>query len=308
MKTALKKILEPYGDIVRYKEPLSEHTSFHIGGRAEALVRPKNPLQMAGIYKLCRMRKISLHILGRGTNILVCDDGVKGVVLQPEWMSLERKGNEVVVSPFYPLARLIMESSGMGLSGLEPLVGIPGSVAGAVVMNAGGKYGQMADVVKSVRIITKDGRIKTVNKIRFAYRWSNLKERLITEVTLQLKPSTSAAVRSRIGEILREKKQSQPLSDWSAGCVFANPASHRVPMPSDAGRFVREHRSAGALIDRAGLKGLIVGGAKISPKHANFIVNTGQAKARDVIKLIDIVRKMVKKKFRINLGLEIETW
>ncbi|MEW6026399.1 MAG: UDP-N-acetylmuramate dehydrogenase [Planctomycetota bacterium] len=288
----LKKIFASYTNIVRYNEPMANHTSFHIGGPAEVFITPKNIAQLSGIYSLCCKKKIPLHILGRGTNLLVSDKGVRGVVLKPEWSRLERKGSKIIVSAAYPLARLVPESVKMGLSGLEPLVGIPGSVAGAVVMNAGGKYGQMADVIKSVKVITRGGRIKTVNKIRFAYRWSNLKGRLIGEVTLQLKSSTSGKVRSRINEVLNEKRQTQPLADWSAGCVFVNPA----------------RSSAGMLIDKAGLKGMTIGGAMVSPKHANFIVNTGKAKAVDVIKLIDIIKKTVKERFNINLQLEIEEW
>jgi len=296
MKLSLKKLFAPYKDIVRYNEPMSKHTSFHIGGRAEVFITPMDLSQLSQIYRLCCKKKISIHILGRGTNLLVGDKGVKGVVLKPEWINLERKGNTITVSAAYPLARLVQESAKMGLSGLEPLVGIPGSVGGAVVMNAGGKYGQMADIVKSVWVITKDGRIKTISKqgngIKFTYRWSNLKGRLVGEVTLQLKPATPAAVSSRIRAILNEKRQTQPLADWSAGCVFTNPARY----------------SAGALIDKAGLKGFSIGGAKISTKHANFIVNIGKAKAADVKKLIDIIRKTVLKKFGVNLELEIERW
>ncbi|MBI5778717.1 MAG: UDP-N-acetylmuramate dehydrogenase [Planctomycetes bacterium] len=292
MKLNLQKIFAPYKDIVRYNEPMSKHTSFHIGGRAEVFITPKNLSQLSQIYRLCCQKRIPIHILGRGTNLLVNDRGVKGVVLKPDWMNLERKGTKITVSPDYPLARLVQKSAKMGLSGLEPLVGIPGSVAGAVVMNAGGKYGQMADIVKSVKVIAKDGRIKTVNRIRFAYRWSNLKGRLIAEVTLQLKTVNSAMIRSRIRAILNEKRQTQPLADWSAGCVFTNPNNY----------------SAGALIDRAGLKGLSIGGAKISAKHANFIVNTGKAKAEDVVKLINIIKRTVHKKVGVNLELEIERW
>lgn len=286
------KIFAPYKNIIRYNEPLAKHTSFHIGGRAEVFITPRNLVQLSQIYRVCCQKKIPIHILGKGTNLLVSDRGVRGVVLKPDWMNRERKGNKIAVSPAYPLARLVQESVMMGLSGLEPLVGIPGSVGGAVVMNAGGKYGQIADVVKSVKVVTKDGRIKTVNRIRFAYRWSDLKGRLVSEVTLQLKPATPAAVSSRIRAILNEKRQTQPLADWSAGCVFTNPARY----------------SAGALIDKTGLKGMTIGGAKISTKHANFIVNTGEAKASDIAKLINIIKRTVRKKFGVNLQLEIEKW
>jgi len=295
MKVIPKKIFAAYKNIVRYNELMSKHTSFHIGGWADVFIRPGNLMQLSEIYRLCSTKKIPVCILGKGTNLLVSDRGIRGVVIKPEWRSLERQGNRITVSSAYPLARLVQESARLGLSGLEPLVGIPGSVGGAVVMNAGGKYGQMADLVKSVRIITKGGRIKTVKKgngIKFAYRCSNIKGKLVGDVTLQLNPSNSGMIRSRIDEILNEKKQTQPLADWSAGCVFANPSRY----------------SAGALIDKAGLKGLSLGGAKISPKHANFIVNTGKASARDVMNLANIIKRIIRKKFGVNLRLEIELW
>lgn len=294
MKSIFKNIFSPYKDIVRYNVPMSEYTSFHIGGPAEVFITPRNLSQLSDVYRLCRKKKIPMRILGKGTNLLVNDRGVPGVVLKLEWLGVERKGNQVTVSSAYPLARLVQDSAKMGLSGLESLVGIPGSVGGAVVMNAGGKYGQMADIVKSVRVIAKDGRIETVNRnrIRFAYRWSSLKGRLVGQVTLKLKPAKSPAVRSRIRAILSEKKQTQPLADWSAGCVFTNPARY----------------SAGALIDKSGLKGVRSGGAMVSLRHANFVVNTGRAKAADVKRLIDIIRKTVYNKFKVNLRLEIEIW
>src|SRR3989339_778025 len=138
MKLSLKKLFAPYKDIVRYNEAMAKHTSFHIGGRVEVFITPKNLSQLSQIYRLCCQKKIPIHILGRGTNLFVSDRGVKGVVLKSEWMNLDRKGNKITVSSAYPLSRLVQESAKMGLSGLEPLVGIPGSVGGAVVMNAGG--------------------------------------------------------------------------------------------------------------------------------------------------------------------------
>ncbi|MFH1230785.1 MAG: UDP-N-acetylmuramate dehydrogenase [Planctomycetota bacterium] len=311
--TSVKNIFAHCQDIVHYQEPLANHTSFGIGGRAEIFVTPKTLQQLREIYRLCHKKRIPIYILGKGTNLLVNDRGVKGVVLKSQWFNIERKGDErLIVSAAYPLPKLINDATKMGLSGLEPLVGIPGTLGGAVVMNAGGKWGQIADVIDSVNVINKDGRIKTLyarkGELQFDYRYSNLAPKgfggrkellsscrqniLVSEVVIRLKSSGTGAIRKRIKEILDEKKMTQPLNARSAGCVFRNQPCYSV----------------GALIDRAGLKGVSVGGAKVSTKHANFIVNDGNAKASDVMQLIKIIKKTIRKKFKVNLGLEIEVW
>jgi UDP-N-acetylmuramate dehydrogenase len=275
---------------------MSKHTTFHIGGRARVFITPKNLSQTQEIYRLCHRKKLPIYILGKGSNILVKDKGIKSVVIKPEWQTLKREGNKVTVSSAYPLSRLVNESAKMGLSGLEPLAGIPGTVGGAVVMNAGGKYGQIADVIESVQVINKNGMTKTFRaskgELYFDYRYSNLRNKLVSEVSIKLKLSTPEKVRRCIKEILTEKKRTQPLNAWSAGCVFKNQPCYSV----------------GALIDQAGLKGTACGGAKVSTKHANFIVNTGNAKAKDVLGLIDIIKRTVCEKFKVNLKLEIERW
>ena len=297
MLTRAKKIFGSYQDIVRYQEPLARYTSFHIGGPAEIFITPKTLTQTQSVYRLCCRHHIPLLILGKGTNLLINDRGVRGVVLKSQWFNIERKGDErLIVSAAYPLPKLINDAAKMGLSGLEPLAGIPGTLGGAVMMNAGGKWGQIADVIESVSVINQDGRIKTFHalkgELQFDYRYSNLRNRLISEAVIRLKSSNTGSIRKRIKEILDEKKKTQPLNARSAGCVFKNQPCYGV----------------GALIDRAGLKGMNVGGAKVSIKHANFIVNDRNAKASDVMKLIKIIKKTIRKKFKVNLELEIEIW
>jgi UDP-N-acetylmuramate dehydrogenase len=297
MLTSVKNIFAHYHNIVHYQETLARHTSFHIGGPAEIFITPENIEQIKSLYRLCCREHIPLFILGRGTNLLVNDRGVKGVVLKSQWVNIDRKGDErLIVSAAYPLPKLINDAVKMGLSGLEPLVGIPGTLGGAVMMNAGGKWGQIADVIEAVNVINKDGRIKTLyarkGELQFDYRYSNLKNRLISEAIIKLKSSDSQRIRKRINEILAEKKKMQPLNDWSAGCVFRNQPCYSV----------------GALIDRAGLKGVSIGGAKVSTKHANFIVNAKNATASDVMNLIKMIKKTIRKKFKVNLNLEIEIW
>jgi UDP-N-acetylmuramate dehydrogenase len=292
-----ENIFAPYQNFISYYEPLAKHTSFHIGGPAEIFITPKTIEQIRSLYRLCHRRRIPLKILGRGTNLLVNDRGVNNVVLNPQWFNIKRKGDErLIISAAYPLSKLINDTVKMGLSGLEPLVGIPGTMGGAVIMNAGGKYGQIADIIESVDIVDKAGRIKTLyahkDELQFDYRYSNLKGKLISQTLIRLKSSNKSLIQKRIKEILNEKKRTQPLNAWSAGCIFKNQPCYSV----------------GALIDRAGLKGVRVGGAEISAEHANFIVNNKNATANDVIQLINLVKKVVHKKFKIKPELEIELW
>jgi UDP-N-acetylmuramate dehydrogenase len=296
MLATLKKLLAPYRDIVEYREPLKGFTSFRLGGPAAACIAPKTIAQLQDIYELLNRNNVPIFILGKGSNLLVRDKGVKGVVLRAESRGFKTIGNELVVSAGYPLQSLVIDTMRLGLSGLEPLVGIPGTIGGAVRMNAGGKYGDISRIVESVWIVDKKGKIESLakaeNELQFAYRSSNLQGKLISDVIIKLASSDAEKVNSRIREILDEKRVTQPLDEWSAGCVFKNPPN----------------QSAGALIDQAGLKGHTSGGAQVSAKHANFIVNTGTATSKDVLKLISLIKKRVKRKFNIELELEIEIW
>jgi UDP-N-acetylmuramate dehydrogenase len=294
MLARLKRLLSPYADIIKYKEPLNRHTTFKIGGIAPVYINPRTINETQDVYALLNKNKIPLHFIGLGSNILIKDKALKGVVLKSANRGVKAIGPDLIVSAGYPLQRLVSDASNMGLSGLEPLVGIPGTVGGATIMNAGGKYGDFSRLIQSVWTIDADGKIKDYAKeeLPFGYRTSGLRGQLVSDVIIRLEPSDSGRVRQRAKEILDEKRAAQPLSDWSAGCVFKNPANH----------------SAGALIDHSGLKGKSIGGAQVSTKHANFIINTGEAKAGDVLKLINLIKRTVKRRFNIDLELEIEIW
>ncbi|MBI4713088.1 MAG: UDP-N-acetylmuramate dehydrogenase [Planctomycetes bacterium] len=290
-----KQLFRQFSQITAFNEPLKRHTTFSIGGPARVFIKPRSLAETQSVYKFCKSEGIPVYILGAGSNILINDKGINGVVIKQAGLIISRKNTIIKVSAAYPLMRLVKRAIDAGLSGLEPLAGIPGSVGGAVMMNAGGKYGEIGQVIKSVSVVNRKGETETwqKDKLKFGYRISNLNKAIIGEVVLQLKRRKTQLVKNLVSAILAEKCQTQPLRDRSAGCVFKNPASGP---------------SAGALIDRAGLKGLAIGGAMVSHNHANFIVNTGNAKAGDVIALIDRIKEFVFKVSGIRLELEIEIW
>jgi UDP-N-acetylmuramate dehydrogenase len=301
--TDVKKLFEPYHEIARYNEPMSKHTSFGIGGPAEVFISPTDIDQLKEIYGLCRENKLPIHILGNGTNLLVSDEGVKGIVIRPHLTGLNISGKSIEVEAGYSLSHLINKCISAGLQGLEGLVGIPGSVGGAVAMNAGGKYGNISDYLTSVITLNRFGEESLIDKskLTFGYRTSSLKgKNVILSANFRLNGATPDELKNRFQKILEEKNQSQPLADKSAGCVFKNPEQS----PAEAGTNV----GAGALIDKSGLKGYSIGGAKVSEKHANYIINTGNATSKDIINLINHIQETVKAKFNIALEPEIEIW
>ncbi|MFA5794166.1 MAG: UDP-N-acetylmuramate dehydrogenase [Candidatus Brocadiia bacterium] len=282
--------------LVRFSEPMNLQTTLRVGGPAEVFIVPQTMFQLRAAYNICLDNNIPVRILGEGSNLLVSDKGVKGVVIKITNRELERKGTIVNVGAGYPLPVLIARTVRMGLSGLETLAGIPGNLGGAVAMNAGGKYGNIGPLVKSVLALDKNGQAARLNNrdLWFGYRTSNIlrKGYIAYLITLQLKKEPAKKIISRLTGIMKDKRSGQPLAAWSAGCVFKNPAG----------------KSAGALIDQAGLKGKAVGGAMVSAKHANFIVNTGKARAADIQRLINLVKKTIYNKYRIKLELEIQNW
>lgn len=287
--------VEQFGPIARSGEPLSVHTTFRIGGPAELFVVPRTVEELREVIAECCRRGVPLHVLGRGSNLLVADEGVRGVVVSTRRLDcFERRGAVVVAQAGAFLPQLVHEAAGWGLSGLEPLVGIPGTVGGALVMNAGGRHGTIAPLVRRVTVVQPDGVLRHLGheQVRFAHRTSNLRGLVIAEAELELVPDEPRAIRRRCEAILAEKKRSQPMSERSAGCVFRNPSG----------------ASAGALIDLARLKSFRIGGARVSTKHANFIINDGAACARDVLQLMEVVRTTVAEQFKVHLQNEVELW
>lgn len=283
------------------ESPLGPLTWYGIGGPAALLVRPADVKALSGLVRRCYASEVAVRILGGGANLLVGDEGVDGVVVKldgPAWSRFDVEEERVVVGAGYDLMKLVMEVSREGLGGPEVLAGIPGTVGGAVRMNAGGAFGQIGPLVGSVQVLSEEGQIRRLRReqITFAYRRSNIVEPFILEVELVLRPEDPEALAPRVKEIFRYKKESQPLADRSAGCTFRN--------PSGPG----EGTSAGAWIERAGLKGVRVGGAEISPRHANFIVTDDDCCASDVLALMDLVQGTVMAKFDVALEREVVVW
>ena len=278
---------------VRFNAPLKEYTSFHIGGPADVLVEPVDVEDIARLARQTHEQALPLFVLG-GTNVLVRDKGIRGVVVSLAKLRAikEEPGSVLYAEGGVGMPTLIGHAIRRSLAGLEWAAGIPGTVGGCVVMNAGTRLGEMKDSVKAVRIVSSKGALIhcPAESIDFRYRRATLPPGVVVGVWLQLR----AGVRSDIGQIvkdyLRYRRDTQPLTLPSAGCVFKNPLND----------------SAGRLVEAAGLKGTSVGDAQVSTKHANFIVNQGHASAADVLSLIKKVRARIAGKIGIKLELELK--
>ncbi|MDI3297714.1 MAG: UDP-N-acetylmuramate dehydrogenase [Bacillota bacterium] len=276
-------------------EPLARHTTLRIGGPADFFVEPETETALRALLSLCREYGVDVHFLGQGSNVLVPDEGVRGVVLTTRRLfnRCTFAGTEVTVGSGYALGRLVQLSLERGLGGLEPLAGIPGTVGGAVFMNAGTAAGTIGDRLVWARLLDLAGEESLLSReeMGFGYRTSRLQQepgRLVAEVRLRLEeaPQVSADL---LRAAAARRRRTQPLSYPNAGSIFRNP-------PGDY---------AGRLIEAVGAKGLAVGGAQISPLHANFIVNTGGATAADVLELMRIARGLVRERFGLTLVPEI---
>ena len=275
--------------------PLAAHTSFGIGGPADLLVIPRDLAALLRVLPRLAARGAPVAYLGKGTNVLVGDAGVRGVVvkLSGALMGMEAQGNEITAWAGESLGAVCHLAAELGLSGLEFSAGIPGTVGGAALMNAGAHGGEMAQVVSWVEVAEPTGEVLrlSVEQAGFGYRRSHLRDagRLVCRVGLQLTPGDPREVHRRVCESLQQRAGKQPLAAHSAGCIFKRP----------------EGDYAGRLVEAVRGKGLCVGGAMVSPKHANFIVNTGQARARDVLELIRLVQARVREEFGVNLETEV---
>lgn len=287
-------------------------TWFGVGGRADRLARPRTTDEL----RACLAMDPNLRVLGDGANLLVDDDGVAELVVALEAPALrtvertgEHRGEAVVVraGAGANLPKLINETVRLGLAGLEGLGGIPASVGGALVMNAGGAFGQIADAVARVHALDGDGREVTLDRadIDFDYRRSGLGGLLLTACDFALRPAVPGPLRTRLLEVMEYKKRTQPLADQSAGCCFKNPTLDRA---IDGVGASGERVSAGLLIDRAGCKGLSVGSARVSERHANFFVPDRDGSARDLIALMELVERRVFETFGVRLEREVVVW
>ena len=285
--------------IVQKDFPLGPMTTFGVGGKARYFVRPRTEDQLRETIERCGKKKLDIHAIGRGSNVLVRDEGVKGAVIQLDPKAFGRITIEedlLRAGAAAPLPKVVAEAARHSLSGVECLVGVPGTAGGGVRMNAGGTYGDIGQTVERIKVMDAHGETfyREREDLAFGYRTSNVSARFILEVELRLLPDSVSAINKRMKKIWIAKKNSQPMSAATAGCAFKNPRG----------------LAAGLLIEQAGLKGTAVGGAAVSRKHANFIVirDKKKTKAADVLALIELVRKAVKDRFDVYLELEIEVW
>ncbi len=294
MRETVRGYLEELsGGSVLFDEPLAAWTSFRIGGPADAVVMPRGMDSLQRILAFVREEGTPYFVMGRGTNLIVSDAGFRGVVitLQEGFKNTDRVLLTAEAGVYLP--RLVRCAAQDGMSGLEFAAGIPGSVGGAIAMNAGSWGGEMSDRVQSVRILENDGTIEDWGRDRlsFSYRvLSRPRGSIVLSATFSLDRTDPARVASTVSANLARKRASQPLRQRSAGSVFKNPA--QAP--------------AARLIDMAGLKGTRCGGAMVSRKHANFIVNKGGAGAADVLRLVELVRSRVYERFGVTLEPEVE--
>ncbi len=284
---------------VRYMEPMKEYTSLRIGGPADVFIVCNDLLMLCDIQKSLKNFQIPIFPIGGGTNILVRDGGIDGAVIslksfrRIELISKDEKYVRLYVEAGTPLQRLVNFSKDQGYSGIEGLVGIPGTIGGAISGNAGAFGYEIKDVLIAVEIIDSDGDLKKigVEKIDFGYRSSNLPSTcLISSAEIKLKRDTKESVTNRVEEFLKIKREKQPIWERSAGCVFKNPAG----------------LSAGKLIEEAGCKGMRIGDIEVSNIHANFFINRGNGSAVDFIRLMEYVSQKVKEMFNITLEAEIK--
>lgn len=276
-------------------EPLSAYTTFRIGGPAEMLLFPQDEETLQKLLVFCKGTDTVPFLLGKGSNLLIPDSGLGGVTICTERMqkySLLSK-NEIVCEAGLSLSKLCLFAHANGLSGLEFAYGIPGSVGGAVFMNAGAYGGEMRDVLSTVTSVDMDGRfhVHTVDDLCLGYRASVFQENgeTILSAVVRLTPGDPDEIRAKMDEVLQKRKDKQPLNFPSAGSAFKRPEGH----------------FAGALIEQCGLKGYAIGGAQVSEKHAGFIVNRGGASASDVLRLIDYIQEKVQQETGIYLEPEI---
>jgi UDP-N-acetylenolpyruvoylglucosamine reductase len=278
--------------LIRHREPLAKRTTLRVGGPADLYVEPALESDLAAVLSFCRRLNRPFFVLGRGSNLLVKDGGFRGVVIclaHAHFGRIEFAGRRLRCGAGAKLKAVAVEARRNGLAGLEFLEGIPGSVGGALRMNAGAMGGAMFDVVESVRLMGFDGEVheRTAHELSAAYRsCPMLKTHIALGAVLRGEPGLREVIEQRMNEYSRKRWQSQPAAP-SAGCMFRNPAS--IP--------------AGKLIDELGLKGTRVGGAVVSAEHGNFIVNDGTATAREVLALIELVRQRA----RLERGIELET-
>jgi len=294
-ETRLKEIVKDSSLLMN--EPLANHTTMKIGGPADYLVIPKNVNEIKEIFQLAKEHNMNVTVIGRGSNLLVSDNGIEGVVIKISDCldHIEIDGTKVLVGAGYSVIRLATQLSRKGLSGLEFASGIPGSVGGAVYMNAGAHQSDFSKITSKAHIIFQDGSLEWLSneQLEFSYRTSVLQKKrqgFVLEAELQLEEGSKEVSSALMQKNKDYRRETQPWNFPCAGSIFRN------PLPQYAGN----------LIELANLKGYQIGGAKISEMHGNFIVNAGNATSKDVLELIDFIKKTILEKFNVELETEVE--
>ena len=276
-------------------EPMSKHTTFRIGGNADVFVSPKVS-QVADVISLAKEYDIPVTVIGNGSNLLVGDKGIRGLVLSfgKEAEEIQLDGRCMTVSAGTILAKAAAEAAKNSLTGLEFAAGIPGTLGGAIVMNAGAYGGEMKDVIISAKVLTPEGEVKELSaeELDLSYRHSCIPEKgyIVLEACLELTPGDETAIRETMADFKNRRVEKQPLEYPSAGSTFKRPEGY----------------FAGKLIQDADLRGYQVGGAQVSEKHCGFVINAGDATAKDVLQLIEDVKRIVFDKFQVELEPEVK--
>lgn len=290
-------LIEKFSGIVTQGSPLGARSCFQTGGAADFVVRPKDAAQLCELVRYCRSSDRPFRVLGGGSNILVPDEGYQGLVIElsaPSFQAIRADKTLVTAGGGASLAELIAESCRTGLSGLEVLVGIPGTVGGAVVKNAGGRAGDIGQYIHSVDVVDPDGNLETRKRsqIRFGYRDSDLADSIVVAATVQLVADKPEDIVRRVKKIWIRKQANQPFGFQNAGYAFRNPRG----------------LSAAELIEKAGLRQTKVGHAELSDRDPRYVVAGPGATSRDVRQLIDLVVQRVEEQTGVRLELQIDMW
>lgn len=288
------KTLIPEEQIL-FHQPMKEYTTFRVGGEAECILMIRQEEELAKLIPYLNQIEQEYFILGNGSNLLVGDKGYRGIVLKfdGQMEQMEVEGTRITAKAGALLSKVALAAKEHGLTGLEFAAGIPGSIGGGVVMNAGAYDGEMKQVVESVRVMDNDGQITTLDNdtMEFGYRTSIIKNRPYTvlEIVLQLAEGDREQISARMDELAQLRRNKQPLEYPSAGSTFKRPEGYY----------------AGKLIMDAGLRGYRIGGAQVSDKHCGFVINTGKATAADIREVIEEVQERVKERFHVSLEPEV---
>ncbi len=292
-----QKFIEILGNNrVLFDEPMSQHTTFRIGGPADVFVMPENYEQIREVLRLCKEEKLPFFVLGNGSNLLVSDSGYRGVIIQMDrnMEEIRLDGEEIHACAGALLSSVAVAARNASLTGFEFAGGIPGTIGGAAVMNAGAYGGELKDVLKEVTVMTREGEILTIpaDKLEMGYRTSIIKTAgyLVLEAVISLKKGDEEKIRAVMKELSERRTEKQPLDYPSAGSTFKRPEGY----------------FAGKLIMDSGLRGYRAGGAQVSEKHCGFVINAGGATAEDVRTLMEHVIEVVREKYGVTLEPEVK--